>query len=60
MGDERSCISLAEELIVSIERFQTQGAETHPSGHPSAWVRAFPILVSVGESHPIEISPEIS
>lgn len=59
MGDEGSCVSLAEELIVSIEAFQQEVDETHPSGRPSLWAGAFPTLVSVGEGQMIALSPDI-
>ena len=58
MGDERSCVSLAEELIVSIEAFQEEFAETHPSGCSSLWAGAFPTLVSVSEGQMIALSPD--
>ena len=57
MGDERSCVSLAEELIVSIEAFQEEVDERRPSGRSSRW--AFPTLVSVGEGQMIALSPDI-
>ena len=40
MADEGSCVSLAEELIVSIEGFQKEVAETQRSGRSSLWARA--------------------
>ncbi len=59
MGDEGSCVSLAEELIVSIEAFQQEVDETHPSGRSSLWAGAFPTFVSVGEGPMIALSPDI-